>query len=83
MKGMMRYGRKGKLSPRYVRPYQILQPVGDMAYENSLPAELASDHPVFHVYMLKNFLGDPASILHVKGWGSMRTCPMRRYLFRS
>ena len=62
----MRYGRKGKLSPRYVRPYQILQRVGDVAYENSLPAELASDHPVFHVYMLKNFLGDPASILPIE-----------------
>ena len=69
MKGVMRFGRKGKLSPRYVGPYEILQRVGEVTYELALPAELASVHPVFHVSMLKKCLGDPASILPVEGLG--------------
>ena len=83
MKGVMRFGRKGKLSTRYVWSYEILQRVGEVAYELALPAELASVHPVFHVSMLKKFLGDPASILPVEGLGLMKTCLMRRYLLRS
>ena len=45
----MRFGRKGKFSPRYVRSYEILQRVGEVAYELVLPTKLASVHPVFHV----------------------------------
>ncbi|XP_069144526.1 uncharacterized protein [Solanum lycopersicum] len=41
MKGVMRFGRKEKLSPRYVGPYEILQRMGEVAYELALPAELA------------------------------------------
>ena len=67
MKGVMRFGRKGKLSPRYVGPYVILQCVGEVAYEFALPAELASVYLVFHVSMIKKCLGDPASILPVEG----------------
>ena len=47
----------------------ILQRVGEVAYELALPAELAFVHPVFHVSMLKKFLGDPASILPFGGLG--------------
>ena len=83
MKGVMRFGRKGKPSPRYVGPYEILQRVGEVAYKLELCAELSSVHPVFHVSMLKKFLGDPASILPVEGLGLMKTCLMRRYLLRS
>ena len=56
----MSFGRKGKLSPRYVGPYEILQCVGEVAYEFTLPTELTPIHPVFHVSMLNNCLGDPA-----------------------
>ena len=52
MKGLTRFGKNGKLSPRYVRTYEILQRVGEVACELALPAELASVHPVFHVSML-------------------------------
>ena len=69
IKGVIRFGSKGKLSLRYVGPYEILHRVGEVAYELALPAELASIHPVFHVSMLKNCLGDPASILPVEGLG--------------
>ena len=78
MKEVMRFGRKGKLRPRYVGPYEILQRVGEVAYELALPVELSFIHPVFHVSMLKKCLGDPASILPVEGLGAMDTCPMRR-----
>ena len=40
MKGVMRFGRKGKLSQRYVGPYEVLQHVGEVSYELALPAEL-------------------------------------------
>lgn len=53
MKGVMRFRKKGKLSPRYIGPYQILRRVGAVAYELELPASLGSVHPVFHVSMLK------------------------------
>ena len=67
MKGVVRFGKKGKLSPRYVGPYEILQWVGKVAYELKLPIELASVHPVFHVSMLKKCIGDPDSILPIEG----------------
>ncbi|XP_069154478.1 uncharacterized protein [Solanum lycopersicum] len=69
IKGLMRFCRKRKLNSRYVGPYEILQRVGEVAYELALPADLASVHPVFHVSMLKNSLGDPSSILPVDGLG--------------
>ena len=65
----MMFGRKGKLSPRYVGPYEILQRVGEVAYQLALSAELASVHPVIHVSMLIKFLCNPTSILPVEGLG--------------
>ena len=67
IKGVMRFGRKGKLNIRYVGPYEILQRVGEVASKFELPAELSYIHPIFHVSMLKKCLGYPASILPVEG----------------
>ena len=53
MKGVMRFGKKGNLSPRYLGPYKITQRFGQVAYELELPQELSSVHPVFHVSMLR------------------------------
>ena len=61
----MRFGRKGKLCPRCVGPYKVLQRIGKIAYELKLPSELALVHPVFHVSMLKKCMGDPLFILHI------------------
>ncbi|WMV29489.1 hypothetical protein MTR67_022874 [Solanum verrucosum] len=67
--GVVRFGKKGKLSPCYVGPYQILRRVGNVAYELDFPNELASVHPVFHVSMLKKCIRDPTSIVPLEGLG--------------
>ncbi|XP_015084193.1 uncharacterized protein LOC107027574 [Solanum pennellii] len=59
----------GKLSPRYVGPYYILQSVGKVAYELAFPAGLDNVDSVLHVSVLKKSLSDPASILSVEGLG--------------
>ncbi|WMV23732.1 hypothetical protein MTR67_017117 [Solanum verrucosum] len=63
MKGVMRFGKKEKLSPRYIGPYRIVKRVGNVAYELELPQELEVVHPVFHISMLKKYIGDPSLIL--------------------
>ncbi|WMV55430.1 hypothetical protein MTR67_048815 [Solanum verrucosum] len=60
MKGVMRFGKKGKLSPRYIDPYRISKRVGNVAYELELPQELEAVHPVFHISMLKKCMRDPS-----------------------
>ena len=66
MKGMMIFVKKGKLSPRYVGPYKILKMVCKVAYELEFAAELVAVPPIFHISLLKMFLGDPASIEKVR-----------------
>ena len=58
MRGVKRFRKKGKLSPRYVGPYKILSHVGKVAYEVELPSELSSVHPIFHVSMLRKQISD-------------------------
>ena len=50
---------KGKLAPRYVGPYTIIQRFGDLAYKLQLSEELAGVHPVFHVSQLRKCLRVP------------------------
>ncbi|GJV25209.1 putative reverse transcriptase domain-containing protein [Tanacetum coccineum] len=56
-KGVIRSGKKGKLAPRYVGPFEILERVGLVAYRLRLPEELSSVHDTFHVSNLKKCLG--------------------------
>ncbi|WMV42349.1 hypothetical protein MTR67_035734 [Solanum verrucosum] len=63
MKGVMRFGKKGKLSPRYIGPYRISKRIGNVAYELELPLQLTAVHPVFHISMLKKCIGDPSLII--------------------
>ena len=58
MKGVMRFGKRGKLSPRYIGPFEVLKRVGEVAYELALPPGQSGVHPVFHVSMLKRYHGD-------------------------
>ena len=53
MKGVMRFGKKGKLSPRYVGPYKILKRVFKVAYELEVPKELAAVYLVFQISLVK------------------------------
>lgn len=69
MIGIMMFGKNEKLSPRYVGPYEILKYVENVAYELNLPNKLAPVHPVFHVSMIKNYIGDLLSILPLEGLG--------------
>ena len=62
-KGVMRFGKKGKLSPRYIGPYEIIKRIGSTAYQLVLPLELAQLHNVFHVSMLKKYISDPSHVL--------------------
>ena len=59
-------GRKEKLSPRYIGPYEIFKIVGSVAYELDLPNDLAKVHPVFHVSMLRKFIGDASTIVPLR-----------------
>ena len=63
MKGVMRFGKKGKLSPRYVGPFEILERVGDKAYRVALPPSLSTVHNVFHVSMLRKYISNPSHVL--------------------
>jgi hypothetical protein len=58
-KGIIRFGIKGKLSPRYIGPYLITTRVGSLAYRLQLPESMARVHPVFHVSMLRKCIRDP------------------------
>ncbi|WMV55010.1 hypothetical protein MTR67_048395 [Solanum verrucosum] len=62
----MRFGKKGKLSTRYVGLYRILKRIGKVAYELALPADLAAVHPVFPISLLKKCVGEPASIVSLE-----------------
>jgi len=63
MKGVMRFGKKGKLSPRYIGPFEILERIGAVAYRLALPPELSMVHPVFHVSMLRKYMPDPSHVI--------------------
>ncbi|GJS87342.1 putative reverse transcriptase domain-containing protein [Tanacetum coccineum] len=62
-KGVMHFGKKGKLAPRYVGPFEILERIGLVAYRLRLPEELSSVHDTFHVSNLKKCLAN--ANLHV------------------
>ena len=62
-KGVLRFGRRGKLRPRYIGPYEIIARVGSIAYRLDLPPELSMVHNVFHVSMLRKYIPDSSHVL--------------------
>ena len=77
--GVMRFGKSGKLSPRYVGPFEILERVGEVAYQLALPPTLTSAHDVFHVSMLKKYMPDVLHKIDYVILKSGKTCRMLRY----
>ena len=61
--GVLRFGSRGKLSPRYIGPYDIVSKVGPVAYKLKLPLELSRIHDTFHVSMLRKYIPDPSHVI--------------------
>ena len=67
-RGVVRFGKHGKLSPRFIGPFEILEKVGTFAYRLALPLSMTGVHEVFHVSMLREYTPDPA---HMVDWGQI------------
>ena len=64
MKGIVRTGRRNKLYPRYIGPFEILKRVGPLVYRLALPSEIEKIHNVFHVSQLRKYVPDPSHVLN-------------------
>ena len=67
-RGVVRFGKRGNLSPRFIGPFEILERVGTVAYRLPLPPSMSVVHEVFHISMLWRYTPDPA---HVVDWGEI------------
>ena len=67
-RGVVRFGKRGKLSPRFIGPFEILESIGVVAYWLDLLPSMSGVHEVFHVSMLRKYTLDPA---HVVDWGQI------------
>ena len=55
-RGVVRFGKRGKLVPRYIGPFEILEKLGIVAYQLALPHSLSGVHEVFHVSLLRMYI---------------------------
>ena len=67
-RGVVGFGKYGKLSLRFIGTFEILERVGTVAYRLALPPSMAGVHEVFHVSMIRKYTLDPA---HVVDWGQI------------
>ena len=65
-RGVVRFGKRGKLSPRFIGPFEILERIGIVAYRLALPPSMSGVHQVFHVFMLRKYTPNPAPVVD---WG--------------
>ncbi|GJS01586.1 putative reverse transcriptase domain-containing protein [Tanacetum coccineum] len=65
-KGVIRFGKQGKLNPWYIGPFKILKRVGPVAYTLELPEELSNVHNTFHVFNLKKCLSNESLVIPMK-----------------
>ena len=67
-RGVVKFDKRGKLSPRFIGRFEILERVGSVVYRLTLPLSMSGVHEVFHVSILRRYTPDPA---HVVDWGEM------------
>ena len=67
-RGVIRFSKRRKLSPRFIEPFEVLERVGIVAYRLALPPSLYSVHDVFHVSMLRKYTPDPT---HLVDWDEL------------
>ena len=67
-RGVVRFNKRGKLLPRFIGPFEILERVGTVAYRLDLPPSMSGVHEVFHVSTLRRYTPNPA---HVVDWGEI------------
>ena len=67
-RGVIRFGKRGKLLPRYIGPFEVLERVGPVVYRLALSPSLSSVHEVFRVSMLRKYTPDPT---HIVDWGEL------------
>ena len=67
-RGVVKFGKRGKLSLMFIGPFEILERVGTVAYRLALPPSMSGVHEVFHVSMLRRYTPDPT---HVVDWGEI------------
>ena len=60
MRGIMRFGKKSKLSPRFVGLFEVLERVGAVAYRHASPPSMSGVHDAFYVLMLRKYIRDPS-----------------------
>ncbi|GKA96010.1 hypothetical protein Tco_0818105 [Tanacetum coccineum] len=65
-KGDIRFGKRGKLNPRYIGPFKILKKVSPVAYKLELPKEFSNIHSTFHISNLKKCLSDESLVIPMK-----------------
>ena len=75
-KGVFPFGKKGKLAPRYIGLFEILQRVGEVAYQLALPPQLFMIHDVFHVSLLRKY--DP-NVSHILDWQELNLQENMKY----
>ena len=62
-RGVVRFGKRGKLSPRFIGPFEILERVDTVAYRLALSPSMSGAHEVFHVSMLRMYTPNPAHVV--------------------
>ena len=67
-RGVVRFGKCGKLSPRFIGPFEILERVGTVMYRLALPLSMSGVHEIFHVSMLRRYTPNPANVVD---WGEI------------